>query len=109
MKTIIFLLIISSLPVFAEDLSVKSQQEIKHLITYLETSGCRFNRNGTWYTSAEAVQHINKKYAYLLDKKLVPSAEIFIEKAASESSMSGKPYLVQCGDAQEPSATWFTT
>ncbi len=110
MKFIVFcILLISSLTVFAEDLSNKSQQEINHLITDLETSGCRFNRNGTWYTSIEAVKHINKKYEYLLDKKLVSSAEVFIEKAASESSMSGKPYLVQCGSEQaQPSANWFT-
>lgn len=111
MKFILLLtLVISSLSVSAADLPKKSQQEISHLIHYLEVSGCRFNRNGTWYTSVEAVKHINKKYEYLLDKKIVSSAEVFIEKAASESSMSGKPYLVQCGEAQaQPSAKWFTS
>ena len=108
-KFILFwIFIINPLMAVAEELSFKSQQEISHLISYLEKSGCRFNRNGTWYSSTEAVQHINKKYEYLLDKKLVRSAEVFIEKAASESSMSGKPYLVQCGNEQtQPSANWF--
>lgn len=111
---LVFLLLTSSFFACAEGSSSSSlpttQQEIAHLINYLETSGCRFNRNGTWYSAADAVDHINKKYQYLLDKKLVSSAETFIEKAASESSMSGKAYLVQCGDAHpEPSAIWFST
>jgi hypothetical protein len=106
---IVFSLLLVSMFARAQDVSNSSQQEITHLINYLETSGCRFNRNGTWYSAADAVSHINKKYQYLLDKKAVPSAEIFIEKAASESSMSGKAYLVQCGDLPpEASATWFS-
>lgn len=104
-----FSLLITSLFAQAADLSQTSQQEIAHLIHYLESSGCQFNRNGTWYPTAEAVNHINKKYQYLLDKKLVSSAEIFIEKAASESSMSGKAYLVQCGgNTPQASGAWFT-
>lgn len=113
----VFVFLLMSIFAHAQELSSNSlqntlqqtQQEITHLISYLETSGCRFNRNGTWYSAIDAVSHINKKYQYLLDKKLVSSAEVFIEKAASESSMSGKAYLVQCGDAQpESSAIWFS-
>lgn len=106
---LLFSLLLAYVSASAAELPKTSQQEITHLMNYLETSGCRFNRNGTWYSTADAVSHINKKYQYLLDKKIVSSAEIFVEKAASESSMSGNAYLVQCGDLQpEPSAIWFT-
>lgn len=106
---LLFTLLITPLFAYAVDLSKTSQQEITHLISYLEVSGCQFNRNGTWYSAVDAVSHINKKYQYLLDKKLVASAEFFIEKAASVSSMSGKAYLVKCGSAEaQASAVWFT-
>jgi len=82
--------------------------EIEHLFAYLGSSGCAFNRNGTWYSAAEAVDHLRSKYQYLLGKELVTSAESFIDQAASRSSMSGKPYLVRCGSAQPvESGPWF--
>jgi hypothetical protein len=92
----------------AAGLPAPAQAEIAHLFSYLEKSGCQFNRNGSWYAPAEAVGHLNKKYQYLLDKNLVSSAEDFIERAAKESSMSGKPYLVKCDNAAPvESAIWF--
>ncbi|HEX7053643.1 MAG TPA: DUF5329 domain-containing protein [Burkholderiales bacterium] len=85
-----------------------AREEIGHLMGYLGGSGCRFNRNGTWYSAADAAQHLNGKYDYLLRKGLVASAEDFIDRAASESSMSGKPYQVQCGaQAAVSSGPWL--
>ena len=75
---------------------------------FLETSGCQFNRNGSWHSAAEAATHIRKKYNYLVRKKLLTDTESFIKKAASESSISGKPYTVKCeGQADINSALWF--
>jgi len=85
-----------------------AKKEISHLIEHLGSSGCRFNRNGTWYDAARAVSHIKRKYEYLLDKGLVKDTDTFIRLAATQSSSSAKPYLVKCGDQPEmPSATWF--
>lgn len=85
-----------------------AKQEISQLIGHLAASGCRFNRNGSWYDASRAVSHLNRKYEYLLKRDLVPNAEAFIERAATESSASGKPYLVKCGVAPEmQSAAWF--
>jgi hypothetical protein len=85
-----------------------AQKEIEYLIARLGSSGCQFNRNGSWHTSERAVSHLKRKYDYLLKRDLVPNAEAFIERAASESSVSGKPYLVKCGDAPAiPSAKWL--
>jgi hypothetical protein len=93
---------------FAGEPSPTAKQEIAYLINHLKASGCQFNRNGTWYSSAEAVDHLNQKYQYLLKKGLVSSAEDFITRAASESSMSGKPYLVKCGTKPAvKSAPWL--
>lgn len=85
-----------------------AKKEISYLIDRLASSGCRFNRNGTWYESPRAVSHLKRKYEYLLDKGLVTDTDAFIRLAATESSASGKPYLVKCGNEPEtPSAEWF--
>lgn len=108
-KNIFFLtvwLLFSALSSFAGERS--AQQEIMHLLEYLETSDCTFNRNGTWYDGGEAVDHIKRKYRYLEKKNLVNSTESFIARAASKSSMSGKPYLVRCGSGEPvESGAWF--
>ena len=84
------------------------EAETKHLIAHLGASGCQFYRNGSWYDSERAVSHLNRKYEYLLKRGLVPDTEAFIERAATESSVSGKPYRVRCGDAPDvPSAKWL--
>lgn len=86
-----------------------TQQEIAHLFSTLETSNCQFNRNGSWYSAKDASSHLATKYKYLQNKDLVPSAEKFIERAATESSLSGKAYQIKCADnVVQPSAPWFT-
>ncbi len=86
-----------------------TEKEILHLFEYLENSNCEFNRNGTWYSTHKAVKHIKKKYRYYMKKGLINSAEQFIDRAASRSSMSGKSYLVRCGDSGPvESSTWLT-
>ena len=83
--------------------------EIDGLFSALLQSNCEFQRNGTWYSAKQASQHLQGKYDYLLKKKLVPNTEAFIERAASQSSMSSKPYLVRCpGQPEVASKQWFS-
>jgi hypothetical protein len=83
--------------------------EIDGLLDSLTTSSCEFNRNGRWYTAAEAKAHLLTKLRYLEDRGMLHSAEQFIEMAASTSSMSGQPYLVRCGGAPPvASRAWLT-
>lgn len=97
-----------AVPAFGAESPV-ARDEIAHLLDHLEHSACRFYRNGSWYDAAEARAHLDKKYAYLRRKDLVRTAEDFIERAASGSSMSGKPYQVQCAGGESiPSARWLT-
>jgi hypothetical protein len=84
------------------------QAEINALLSRLETSGCRFNRNGSWYSASEAKSHLLDKLRYIEDRTTLASTEQFIEMAASKSSVSGQPYLVQCGSSpSQASATWL--
>jgi hypothetical protein len=82
--------------------------EIARLIDALATSDCRFERNGKWYGAAEAKVHLQRKYDWLRKRDLEATAEQFIAGAASHSSVSGKPYHVQCpGQPRQASADWF--
>ena len=81
------------------------ETEIEHLLCYIETSGCTFNRNGTIHTSEEAGEHIRKKYAYA--QRWIKTTEDFITHAATKSSMSGKAYTVSCDGVERPTAKWL--
>ena len=86
-----------------------AQGEISHLLTFVGESGCKFNRNGSWYDSKAAEDHLRQKYEYLEKKDRIHSAEDFIGKAATKSSQSGEPYQIQCGDgAAESSHDWLS-
>lgn len=88
--------------------SAKAQQEIDGLIAGLGASGCEFERNGSWYDAKAARAHLQKKYDYLRKRDMADTAELFIERGASKSSMSGKPYHVRCqGKPAETSERWF--
>ncbi|MBB2483907.1 DUF5329 domain-containing protein [Mitsuaria sp. WAJ17] len=84
--------------------------EIQGLLQRLQDSGCEFNRNGSWYSAAEARGHLLKKLDYLESHDAPPKrSEDFIQQAASTSSMSGKPYLVRCAAAAPvQSKAWLT-
>lgn len=93
----------------AENINASASTEIEYLFSHLEKSGCEFYRNGSWYTATEAAAHLKKKYDYLVKKNMIANAESFIEKAASESSVSGKAYQVKCeGKPVVSSKEWFT-
>lgn len=85
-------------------------REIEQLIAALGASGCDFQRNGSWYGAAKARAHLRRKYEWLKERDMVASAEQFIERAATQSSMSGRAYQVRCpGKPAVASATWLTT
>lgn len=84
-----------------------AKAEIAALMATLDAT-CRFQRNGQWHDAAEARQHLQRKYDWLLKRGLADSAEQFIERAASRSSLSGKPYRVSCpGRPEQDAGSWF--
>jgi len=83
----------------AAPLPAPARAEVDALLTRLQSSGCQFNRNGSWYNGADAKTHLLRKLEYLEKKDLVKNAEQFIDLGASSSSSSGKPYMVKCGSA----------
>ena len=79
--------------------------EIAHLIDFVRTSSCTFIRNGSDYTGSEAADHIQAKYEHFKDE--IRTVEDFIDRAASKSLTSGKPYEVRCAGKTIPAADWI--
>ena len=84
------------------------QQEINYLLRYIGESGCDFERNGTWSDAKTAEAHVRTKYDYLVRWGRINTTQDFIDKAATASSMSGRPYEVRCGHhPQLPTGAWL--
>lgn len=84
-----------------------AEVEIEHLITTVGESGCTFIRNGSRHDADDAASHMRLKYHR--GKRYAPTAELFIERLASKSSFSGKPYAIECpGSGTVPSGDWLT-
>jgi hypothetical protein len=85
-----------------------TQDEINHLLNFVASTNCKYERNGTMHNGKEAVDHINKKYAYYLDE--IESTEDFIKYSATKSKMSGKYYKIHCNNKVSiKSQDWLLT
>ncbi|MEO0345779.1 MAG: DUF5329 domain-containing protein [Pseudomonadota bacterium] len=71
--------------------------EIEHLISAVGESGCMFVRNGKEHDAEAAEAHLSLKYRR--GRKYATTAERFIERLASQSSMSRKTYQMVCSDS----------
>lgn len=110
MKTLILVTGMMAAGVSFAQTPAPARAEISHLMGVVETSGCQFSRNGSWHDAKSARKHLEKKFTYLDRKGLAPTTELFIERGASASSMSGKPYQMQCaGTAPVSSRDWLST
>ena len=84
------------LPIARAETPTNVQIEINLLLGYIEVSGCLFYRNGTWHDSRATQAYLRDKYNYLMTENQIDSTEDFIEKVATESNFSGRPYQVRC-------------
>jgi hypothetical protein len=100
----IFTLLLTAALTLALDPHTKA--EIDELISFVQTSGVRFIRNGTEYSGAEGAQHLRDKLAKAGDR--VKTTDDFIAGIASTSYISGKPYLVKFADGHtQPTGDWL--
>jgi hypothetical protein len=104
---VIALLVLPVAVVWAEARPSIAEAEIRHLLAYLSQSGCAFYRNGAWYDAERAREHLEMKYRHLRDRGLIDTAEDFIARAATESSLSGEAYRVRCGETVTTSTEWL--
>lgn len=90
----------------APSFAASTSDEIEHLLNFVASSGCIFERNGSSYDSVEARAHIQRKYDYIKDR--INNAEDFILHAASKSSLSGRKYHVTCNGQTILSMDWLS-
>jgi hypothetical protein len=99
-----------TVPLYAAPTADATRNEINALLTALQSSGCDFNRNGSWYSGPDARAHLQKKFEYLEKSSALTSTEQFIALGASQSSSSGQAYLVRCPGAPAlESKVWLNT
>jgi len=80
--------------------------EIDHLLEAIGSSECVFIRNGTRHDAEKAEEHLRMKYKR--GRRYATSAEAFIDRLASKSSMTHKLYMMECpGLEAEPAGDWL--
>jgi Family of unknown function (DUF5329) len=95
-------------PVAHAEPRLSVQIEVNFLLGYVEGGGCAFYRNGSWYDSRTAQEHLREKYKYLAARNLINTTEDFIERGATQSSLTGESYAVRCGgSANVTSNQWL--
>jgi hypothetical protein len=93
-----------SVPVYA--LSDAEEARIEAFFSALsERTDVAFIRNGKEYTTAKAISHLQTKLSRT--RKSLFSAEEFIAKVASSSSVSGKPYYIKLPSGEIVTAKEF--
>ena len=80
--------------------------EIRSLIHAVAESDCKFERNGSLHSAEAAAEHLELKYSR--GKRYADSAEAFIQRLASKSSWSGKPYQMICDGQTQLTGDWLT-
>jgi hypothetical protein len=106
MIRVLVLMILLTGPIAAALADTAADTEIRGLIQAVAESGCEFNRNGSVHSAEAAAEHLELKYSR--GKRYAHSAEAFIERLASKSSWSGKPYQMVCDGEEQPAGDWLT-
>ena len=93
----------------AQTLTPAERQKIEALIQHVgELKEAKFIRNGWSYSVSTAVRFLRGKWE--ANDGQVKTAREFIDKIASFSGTSGKPYLIRLKDGKEiPSREFLTT
>ena len=103
-RPILALWLVALLPALAA--GADAQHEIEQLIRMVAESDCTFIRNGKRYAADKAADHLRLKYRR--GRKYANTAEQFIERLASKSSMSGKRYYLECdGEPRTETGAWL--
>ena len=100
-KSMVLIMLFLSVTVNAD-----SVEEIDHLLGFVASSPCGFERNGKTYAGIEARDHILRKYDHFQNK--INTAEDFIEYSATKSAFSGRAYQTHCPEVKvQNTADWL--
>ena len=83
----------------------KASREIDHLLAFVASSDCRFLRGGDEHDGKAARDHLMRKLEVARPK--LSTADQFVDRVASSSSMTGEAYKVRCGSRELTSKSWL--
>jgi hypothetical protein len=107
LKPALYLTVLFALVFSGAAASAAEDAEVTYLLDWVAASDCTFVRNGEAHEAAEAAEHLAMKYRRV--RRWIDSADEFIDRIASGSSLSGRDYLVQCpGVAEQTSRAWLS-
>jgi hypothetical protein len=93
-------LLTTRIPASAQEKPTTEKQKIEALIKHVEEmKDAKFVRNGTEYDAKAAAKFLRGKWE--ANAATIKTAKDFIEKAASVSTTTGKPYLIRPKSGQE--------
>lgn len=102
-SALVIVFLLACAPAVAEDASA----EIEYLLNAIGSSDCTFIRNGKRHPAVKAEEHLRMKYER--GRRYATSAETFISRLASKSSMTRKRYMIECpGSEPVPTGEWLT-
>jgi hypothetical protein len=100
LSVLLFLLLAAPSFAHAQTLPATEKQKIEALIKQVgDLKDATFIRNGSTYEPSTAVWFLRGKWNFNWSD--VKSARDFIDKVASRSGTSGKPYLIRFTDGKE--------
>jgi hypothetical protein len=89
-----------------QTLPATENQKIEALIKHVgDLKDAKFIRNGSTYETSSAVRFLRGKWN--ANKAEVITARDFIDKVASMSGISGKPYFIRFNDGKEIKSSEF--
>jgi len=108
LRLLVWLLVFAACPAFsrAQSAPPAEKQKIETLIKQVgDLKDAKFVRNGSSYEPATAVRFLRGKWE--ANDAQVKTARDFIDKVASFSGTSGKPYLIRFKDGRELKSSDF--
>jgi hypothetical protein len=96
----VLVLIVVLVPGRATEMPLSEKQKIEALIKHVEgLKDAKFVRNGTEHDAKAAGAFLRRKWD--ANAAEIKTAKDFIEKAASVSSTTGRPYMIRCKGSKE--------
>jgi Family of unknown function (DUF5329) len=100
LSVLLFLEIGTTSVLHAQNISPSERQKIEALIKYVSgLSDTKFVRNGSTYDAKTAATFLRRKWE--ANDSEVKTARDFIDKIATLSGTSGKPYIIRFNDGSE--------
>ena len=106
LDAVLSLLLLISVPAAVKSAPADETQKIEVLIQHVnDLQDAAFIRNGSTYNSKSAATFLRRKWQ--ANKSEVKTARDFVDRVASISGTSGKPYLIRFKDGEEVQSREF--